>query len=251
MTNHRKSYPILIVLFAAAFLPVTPVLFAEELKGFFDGIRSPDNAVRMKARLSAPGHGAAAIAGLGKILVGSDREPSITASHALTLIVHHAGRPGAEKERGPVLRELGKLVEGSSNSYLRREALWLMGFIGGDEGSVKVAEKCLWDGDEHVAEIARLVLERMPGRFAHNAVMTAIGKADEELKADLLFTLAKRGDHAAVKTLVIFSGSDDDGVRLSALEGLARLAAPEAVEVLLAVAGKTAHPKQLNNYHEK
>ena len=132
MTNHRKSYPILIVLFAAAFLPVTPVLFAEELKGFFDGIRSPDNAVRMKARLSAPGHGAAAIAGLGKILVGSDREPSITASHALTLIVHHAGRPGAEKERGPVLRELGKLVEGSSNSYLRREALWLMGFIGGD-----------------------------------------------------------------------------------------------------------------------
>ena len=251
MTNHRKSYPILIVLFAAAFLPVTPVLFADELKGFFDGIRSPDNAVRMKARLSAPGHGAAAIAGLGKILVDSDREPSITASHALTLIVHHAGRPGAEKERGSVLRELGKLVEGSSNSYLRREALWLMGFIGGDEGSVKVAEKCLWDEDEHVAEIARLVLERMPGRFAHNAVMAAIGKADEELKADLLFTFAKRGDHAAVKTLVIFSGSDDDGVRLSALEGLARLAPPEAVEVLLAVAGKKDDPQLRKIFQEE
>ncbi|SVD84624.1 uncharacterized protein METZ01_LOCUS437478, partial [marine metagenome] len=72
--------------------------------------------------------------------------------------------------------------------------------------------------------------------------MAAIGKADEELRADLLFTLAKRGDRDAVDTLVIFSGSDDDDVRLSALEGLARLAAPEAVEVLLAVAGKSDDP---------
>ncbi len=250
-TNHHNSPTARGVLLAAALLLASPFSFAEELGAFLDGIRSPDNAVRMKARLSAPQHGAAAIAGLGKILVGADREPRITASHALTLIVHHAGRPGGEKERGPVLRELAKLVEGSTNSYLRREALWLTGFIGGDAGSVKVAEKCLWDEDEHVAEIARLVLERMPGVAAHNAVMAAIGKADEELRADLLFTLAKRGDHAAVKTLVIFSGSDHDGVRLSALEGLARLAAPEGVEVLLAVAGKSDDPLSRKIFQEE
>ena len=249
-TSCRNLYSSWIVLFIAVSL-LGRASFAEDLGAFFDGIRSPDHGLRMKARLSAPEHGAGAIAGLGKILVGADREPSITASHALTLIVHHAGRPGAEKERGPVLRELGKLVEGSSNSYLRREALWLMGFIGGDEGSVKVAEKCLWDEDEHVAEIARLVLERMPGRFAHHAVMAAIGKADEELRADLLFTLAKRGDRDAVDTLVIFAGSDDDDVRLSALEGLARLAVPEAVEVLLAVAGKKDDPLSRRIFQEE
>ena len=250
ITTHRNSYSARLVLFTAVLL-LGRVSFAEDLGAFLDGIRSPDHGVRMKARLSAPGHGASAVAELGKILVGPDREPSITASHALTLIVHHAGRPGAEKERGPVLRELGKLVEGSSNSYLRREALWLMGFIGGDEGSVKVAEKCLWDEDEHVAEIARLVLERMPGRFAHHAVMAAIGKADEELRADLLFTLAKRGDREAFDTFVIFSASDHDGVRLSALEGLARLADPRAVKVFLAVAAKTDDPLSRKIFQEE
>jgi len=250
ITSRRNSYFFGLLLFTALSLPGR-VSFAEDLGAFFDGIRSPDHGVRMKARLSAPAHGAAAIAGLGKILIGADREPSITASHALTLIVHHAGRPGAKKERGPVLRELGKLVEGSSNSYLRREALWLMGFIGGDEASVKVAEKCLWDEDEHVAEIARLVFERIPGRFAHHALMAAIGKADEELRADLLFTLAKRGDRDAIDTLVIFSASDHDGVRLSALEGLARLAAPEAVEVLLAVAAKSDDPFSRRIFQEE
>ena len=250
ITTHRNSYSARLVLFTAVLL-LGRVSFAEDLGAFLDGIRSPDHGVRMKARLSAPGHGASAVAELGKILVGPDREPSITASHALTLIVHHAGRPDAEKERGPVLRELGKLVEGSSNSYLRREALWLMGFIGGDEGSVKVAEKCLWDEDEHVAEIARLVLERMPGRFAHHAVMAAIGKADEELRADLLFTLAKRGDREAFDTFVIFSASDHDGVRLSALEGLARLADPRAVKVFLAVAAKTDDPLSRKIFQEE
>ena len=81
--------------------------------------------------------------------------------------------------------------------------------------------------------------------------MAAIGKADEELRADLLFTLAKRGDRDAIDTLVIFSASDHDGVRLSALEGLARLAAPEAVEVLLAVAAKSDDPFSRRIFQEE
>jgi len=221
------------------------------LDAWLAAIESQDDGVRMAARLSGEKHGARAVAGLGKIIGSGHREAKITAQHALKRIVHHAGRPGAASERAPVLRELEKLTAPELAAGLRREALWMIGFIGGDKPSVEVAYRSLWDDDEHVAEIARLVLERMPGGEAVGALRTAIVLANDDKRSDLIFSLSKKGDASAVPVLVKLSGALHPQVRLAAFEGLARLGAPEGVApftAALADADDPLHAKLFNEY---
>jgi HEAT repeat protein len=205
---------------------------------------------------------AAAVVPLGELIVSPDRETALTARAALELIVHHAGRPsmslktllekiadkdvetrfaarnlapnlGAERERREVAAELAKLVSADRPAAVKREALHLIAFIGGDAAVAPVAAR-LDDGDPTVREAARLSLERIPGRASIDALLAAAKGAPADRKPDLLFSLSKKGDKSVAKDLAGYASSDDGEVRFAALEGLARLGAPEAGSLIAA-----------------
>jgi len=221
---------------------------AAEIAAFVARVKSTDDQVRLASREEAVRLGARAIAPLALVIREGEGEPRTTARHALTRIVHSAGRPGAESERAPVLRELETVVLTSGHPYLRRECLWLIGFIGGDARSIEVAEKCLWDDDRHVAEIARLVLERMPGTI--DTLTNAIRRAGDEQRADLIFSLAKKGDRAVAPFLLALLDARHPKVRFAALEGLARLGAPEGIAPLTAAVSDVDDPARSKLFNE-
>jgi len=227
-----------------------PLVGQDRLEGFLDRIRSEDDLERMEARKEAASIGPRAVSGLAKIIESGAREPRITARHALTVIVHHAGRPGAAAERAPVLRELEKVALSSKLPYLRRECVWLMGFIGGDGRSVEVAAGLLGDGDRHVAENARLALERFAGDGATRALVAAIARVGDDQRRDLLYSLAKRGDARTAGVFVGLCEVRSAEVRFAALEGLARLGSPEGVGPLTRAVSRADDPMRRKLFGE-
>jgi HEAT repeat protein len=211
------------------------------LERFLADINSANHDMRAAARERAPELGAAAVGPLGKIIVEGKREPSLTARAALERIVHHAARPGAEAERGPVAAELLKLILPGNPAHLRREALHLAGFIAGDAEVAAVAA-CLGDADRHVAEASRLALERIPGPAALAALVESVPRAAPEQKPHLIFSISKKGNDAVASVLVGWSRSDDANVRLAALEALARLGASAGRAPLAAAIASAATP---------
>ncbi|HLU48138.1 MAG TPA: HEAT repeat domain-containing protein, partial [Planctomycetota bacterium] len=173
--------------------------------------------------------GAEAVALLADLIEGDARETSISARHALTALVHHAGRPGADAERGPVLRELVRLVKSERSEFVRREALWLIGQIGGDAEAETVGS-CLDDSGREIAQTARLVLERLPGKVAVRVLENAIVNAAAETRPDLIFSLGKKGDpDAAPFLLELASTAADEPVELAIFQALSRLGSADAI----------------------
>ena len=223
---------------------------AKQLDAWILAIQSEDDATRMEARLSAGKFGARGVQPLARVLLEGGREQRITARHALTRLVHHTGRPGAESERPAVLRELEKLTVSGQGAEVRRTAVWLMGFIGGDETSAKVCESLVFDEDEHVAENARLVLERMPGDKALQYLDRAVIRASDRLRPALIFSLAKKGDPRAAGRLIELSGALDPAVRFAALSGLAHLGAPAGKSVLVEAVESSREPDRTRLLNE-
>lgn len=200
-----------------------------KLAGFLEDIASEDHDLRLAARQGAGPMGAPAVAPLAKLLVDPRQDVAVAARSALEKIVHHAGRPGGEKERPMMGAELEKLLAAEQPAAVRREAVHLLGFIAGG-GSVPAIARLLDDADPHVKENARLSLERIPGEAAVAALAEAVKRAGDERKPDLLYSLSKKGSAAAVPVLAAHAQpSSAAEVRLAALEGLARLGAAEAV----------------------
>ena len=245
-----------LLVLAACFFPAVSLLATEEpgLDSFLERIRSADDDVRMKARKEAPGWGAAAVVPLAAVIearkhaddqkpeeAARRREASISARHALTSIVHHAGRPGAAAERGPVARELVKLTRPTYSDYVRREALHYLGLIGGDE-QVAVVAGNLRDDGRQIAEAARLALERLPGKAAEKALREAIGQADDRRKPDLIFSLAKKRSVDSVPLFLEQTRSRDDEVRFSAFQALAFAGSDAGIEPIMTAVSNSDEP---------
>jgi HEAT repeat protein len=186
-----------------------------------------DTDVRYLARTIAPHAGAGAVAPLCDLLTHERREVALTARASLEALVHHAGRPGSGDERAAVAEELVKLLRSERPAGVRREVLHLVAFIGG-EPAVPAVAAFLDDPDPRIAEQARLSLERIPGPAAVAALLEGARRAPPARAAEVIYSLSKKGDRSVVKDLVGFSASSEPAVKLAALEGLARLGAPEA-----------------------
>ncbi len=203
-----------------------------KLAQFLKDIASDNHDARLAARQGAGPMGAPAVAPLAKLFVDPRQDVAVAARSAIETIVHHAGRPGGEKERPAMCAELEKLCAVEQPAEARREAVHLLGFIAGG-GSVPAIAKLLDDADPHVKENARLALERIPGEAAAAALAEALKRAGDERKPDLIYSLSKKGSAAAVPVLAAHAKlASAAEVRLAALEGLARLGAAEAVPLL-------------------
>ncbi len=140
-------------------------------------IKSQDEKVRTRAWLGAGQVGAAAVKPLAETMTDANREVALAAKRALAQIVHDAGRRGAEEQKKAVIAELPLLLGDGRPAAVRREVLWLISEIGGDE-SVNAVAALLTNPE--LREDARCVLQRIPG----DKSLAALRAGLESLPAD-------------------------------------------------------------------
>lgn len=153
-------------------------------------IKSTDDKVRGPAWQGAGPAGAPAVKPLAAVMTDADFEISRSAKRALYKIVRHAGRPGAKKEAKAVATQLIPLLKSEAVS-VRREALWMLSEIGGDDA---VAPMAALLADQEVREDARCALMRLPGQKVTAALKSAFGRAAEDFKPALAESLRQRGE---------------------------------------------------------
>jgi len=160
------------------------------LEILINDIQGNSSRARAAARDGAGAVGAKAIAPLAEIAASGELEPARAAQRAIQNIVYHAGRPGSEDEAKAVALELIALLDSSHPLQRRRDALWMIWQIAGDEAVESVAS--LLDDDD-LFEDAVMALERLPGEKATSALQTAFDAAAESQKSVLAHSLRVRG----------------------------------------------------------
>ncbi len=153
-------------------------------------IKDKDDKVRAEARDNAGTVGAPAVKPLGGVMESDDFEVARGATRALWKIVRHVGRPGAESERKQVVAELIGLLGDGRPVPVRREVIWMLSEIGGDESVEPVVALLL---EKELREDARMVLERLPGRRSLAALRRALRTVPEEFKINIAQSLRARG----------------------------------------------------------
>lgn len=181
---------------------------------------APD--VRARAVADAGPLGAGAIGTLGQRL---DADPPIgpAACKALTRIVHHAARPGADAERAAVAAELAKLVATELSDTARREVIHLLSLVAGDNEVPALAALL---EDKAVAQDACLALERIPGDASAQPLIGAIALSTPTLRLQLMSALASRRIFSAIPALKAEARGTDPEMAWAALDALARLGVP-------------------------
>jgi HEAT repeat protein len=153
-------------------------------------LRNPDAAVRGAAWQGAASYGAAAVKPLASLMTDDDFELARSARRALWVVVRHAGRPGATRESTAVAKELTALLA-NPQVPVRREVLWMLSEIGGDDALGAVAALLT---EPELREDARCALTRIPGRKATGALKAAFATASEDFKYALADSLRRRGE---------------------------------------------------------
>jgi len=189
-TNNLKSTA-LVTGTVAAIVGASRIAEAASVDNLIAKIKSQDDAVRGPAWQAAGPSGAPAVKSLAAVMTDADFETARAAKRALWKIVRHAGRPGASKEAKAVATELIALLAGSP-TVVRREALWMLSEIGGDEA---VASMAALLSDKEVREDARCALMRLPGTKPTAALKSAFASAPEEFKFALTESLRQRGEN--------------------------------------------------------
>jgi HEAT repeat protein len=153
-------------------------------------IKSTDDKVRGPAWQGAGPAGAPAVQPLAALMTNADYEIARSAKRAVRKIIRHAGRPGAEAEAKAVTAELLPLLQHEAPA-VRREALWMLSEIGGDDAIAPMAALL---SDAEVRDDARCTLTRLPGPKSLAALKSAFPSASEEFKFALADSLRARGE---------------------------------------------------------
>lgn len=153
-------------------------------------IKGNDEKARAEAWLHAGPVGAAGVVPLTEAMTGGDVEQTRAAQRACWRIVRHAGRPGADAEKKAVADALIGLLRGRQPTAVRREVLWMLSEIGGDDAVEAVAG---FLKDAELREDARMTLERIPGERSLAALRAGLAAASEEFKPNLAVSLRHRG----------------------------------------------------------
>ena len=174
-------------------------------------IRSDDPDVRTAAWLAAGGVGAAAIKPLAKIVAESETEVARlsaegkkkelaqplevgrAAKRAMWKIVRTAGAPGAGDAKAAVERALIGLLGDDQPACVRREVLWMLSEIGGDETIAAVREIPDVLDNKEIREDVRCCVERIPGPAAIQALKDGLEAAPYDFALAIAQSLRARG----------------------------------------------------------
>ena len=120
-----------------------------------------------------------------------DASESVPASkRELWSVVRRAGRPGADQEKSAVVTQLLGLLATDAPLTARRELLWILSEIGGDESVGAVAALL---ADVPLREDARMVLQRIPGKASLQALESGLKSVPEDFKINMAQSLRARG----------------------------------------------------------
>lgn len=164
---------------------------AQGVDGLIAGIKSDSAEKRTEAWQSAGEVGAPAVKTLAKVMTDDNLEVARAAKRALWKIVRHTGRPGANKERRAVEKELTGLLGKDQPVAIRREVLWMLSEIGARISIKPIAGLMR---NKNLREDARMALERIPGKRAMTTLKAAFEKAPEDFKPNIAQSLRKRGE---------------------------------------------------------
>jgi HEAT repeat protein len=105
-------------------------------------------------------------------------------------MVRHLGRPGnGEQQKATVTALLG-LMAGNQPAAVKREAVWAISELGGEECVAPVAALL---ADEALRQDACMVLERLPGKKAVEALQVGLKTAPESFAVQVAHSLRARG----------------------------------------------------------
>jgi len=161
---------------------------AEEL---ITKIRDKNDKVRAEAMLGAGKVGAPAVKPLADVMATADDfEVARAARRAMWQITHTVGRPDADDERKAAVAALIPLAGGSLPVNVRREVLWMISELAGDEAVEPVAAVLK---EKELREDARMVLQRLPGDKSLAALKAGLDAAPEDFKPNIAESLRARG----------------------------------------------------------
>ena len=153
-------------------------------------IKDKDDKVRAAAWIKADEVGAPAVKPLASAMTDGDFEVARAAKRGLWKIIRRAGRPGADEEKKAVVKELIPLTKDGQAVPVRRETMWMVSELAGDEAVAPVAAALT---DKELREDARMVLERLPGDKSLAALKAGFEAAPEEFKPNMAHSLRVRG----------------------------------------------------------
>lgn len=153
-------------------------------------IRDKDDKVRAEAWLGAGKVGAPAVKPLARVMSDEDFEVARAAKRGLWSIVRYVGRPVADNEKKAAVKELVGLLSAAQPVAVRREVVWMLSEIGGDESVEPVAALL---SNKELREDARMVLERLPGEKSLAALKRGLNAVPQEFKTNIAESLRARG----------------------------------------------------------
>jgi hypothetical protein len=160
------------------------------LKDLLEKIQSEDPAIRTQAIVDAPQVGPSAVVPAGELMTHENIEVGRAAKRAVWNIVRHSGVPGSGNTAPAVAAELLALLSKLSATEPKREVLWMISEVGGEEAVDPVAA---YLANTDLREDARMCLERIPGEVSLAALQTAFDKSPEDFKSNLAQSLRARG----------------------------------------------------------
>ena len=181
------------------------------LDALLERIKSDDADVRTAAWLAAGGVGAPAVKPLATIMVETDAdvkrlqgqgkkkelaqplEVGRAAKRAIWRIVRTAGAPGEDDAKGAVVAELIDLLGNDQPALVRREVLWMLSEIGGDEAIEAIREIPGILENKAIREDARCCVERIPSQAAVQALADGLEAAPDDFKLAMAQSLRARG----------------------------------------------------------
>ncbi|MHC4401636.1 MAG: HEAT repeat domain-containing protein [Planctomycetota bacterium] len=181
------------------------------LDALLERIQSDDAEVRTQAWQAAGSVGAAAVKPLAKIVVESEAkvkalqeqgekkewpkplEVGRAAKRAIWQIVRSAGAPGKGDAKAAVVEELVGLLGNDQPACIRREAIWMLSEIGGNETIEAFREIPGLLANKEIREDARCCAERIPTEAAVRGLGRALEAAPEDFRLALAQSLRIRG----------------------------------------------------------
>ena len=163
------------------------------VKKLIAGIKDGSDKVRSEAWLGAGKVGAPAVKPLARVMMDENFEVARAATRGLWDIVRDVGRPGADKEKRPVVAALIGLL-GDQPTPVRREALWMLSEIGNRRSFEPIAALL---SNKELREDARMVLQRLGNRKAVAALKAGLETAPEDFKLNIAQSLRQLGVEVA------------------------------------------------------
>lgn len=161
------------------------------LSELIENIQSDSADTRTTAWQQAGSIGAPAVKPLAGLCAQNHQEKARAARRGLERIVRTVGAPGSEPGKSSVIRELLGLLGDDRPVDLRRDVLWLLSEIGGDESVPPIAALL---NQESLREDARMVLERIPGDTSLAALRKALDAGPEDFRPNIAQSLRARGE---------------------------------------------------------